>query len=385
MVERILQEKLRYYMEKYPIVTLTGARQCGKSTLLRSTFPDYTYLSLEDPDLRTAAEQDPRGFLKTYPDKTIIDEAQHVPALFSYLQTHTDLANKNGMYILSGSQNFLLMQNITQSLAGRTAILKLFPFSYRELAAVNMASENINELLFTGGYPRIYDKQIEPKEFYPHYIQTYLEKDVRMLKHVTNLSSFLRFLKLCAGRAGQLLNVSSLANECDITVNTAQSWLSVLEASYIVYLLKPYHKSYNKRIIKSPKIYFYDTGLLCSLLGMTQKEQLDAHFMRGEIFENWVINEYLKSEYNQARVPEVYFWRDSNGLEVDLLIERDMKLTGVEIKSGATMKLDYFKSLHTWQKLAGEAVIDIQVVFGGDSNFLTEKGALISWRNWAKE
>lgn len=382
MVERILQEKLRYYMEKYPIVTLTGARQCGKSTLLRSTFPDYTYLSLEDPDLRTAAEQDPRGFLKTYPDKTIIDEAQHVPALFSYLQTHTDLENKNGMYILSGSQNFLLMQSITQSLAGRTAILKLFPFSYKELTTANMASENINELLFTGAYPRIYDKQIEPKEFYPHYIQTYLEKDVRLLKQVTNLSSFLRFLKLCAGRAGQLLNISSLANDCDISVNTAQSWLSILEASYIIFLLKPYHKSYNKRIIKSPKIYFHDTGLLCSLLGMTQKEQLDAHFMRGEIFENWVINEYLKSEYNQARVPEVYFWRDSNGLEVDLLIERDLKLTGVEIKSGATMKLDYFKSLETWRKLTGEPSNNIKVVFGGDSNFLTEKGALISWKNW---
>ena len=250
----------------YPVVLLTGPRQSGKTTLLREKFAEYQYVSLEDLDNRAFALDDPRGFLGTYPDKTIIDEAQYAPNLFSYLQTHIDLVNKEGMYILSGSQNFQLMQQISQSLAGRVAILELLPFSREELKTVNMLPQTVEDEMFMGSYPRLFDKGIPPTEYYPYYIKTYVERDVRQLKNVGDLGLFVKFIKLCAGRIGQLLNYSSLANDCGIAVSTAQSWLSLLETSYIVHLLRPDFNNFSKRLIKSPKLYFYDTGLACSLL-----------------------------------------------------------------------------------------------------------------------
>ena len=316
MIDRILQTKLQELSKKYPIVTLTGPRQSGKSTLLRHAFPDYKYVSLEDPDIRLFATEDPRGFLATYPDKTIIDEAQRVPALFSYLQTHTDREGHEGMYLLAGSHNFLLMENISQSLAGRTAILKLLPFSHAEMANGNILSSSINEEIFTGGYPRLYDKHITPSEFYPYYIQTYVERDVRLMKNIGDLSKFIRFIKLCAGRIGQLLNLSSLANECGVAVSTISTWISILEASYICYLLKPDYNNYAKRLVKTPKLYFYDTGLACSLLDIQTAEQVSSHFLRGGLFENLVINEFVKKSYNQGQEPDLTFWRDSTGNEV---------------------------------------------------------------------
>ena len=382
MIDRKIENRLKYLTTKFPVLFLTGPRQSGKSTLLRNVFSDYKYVSLEEPDIRLMAESDPRGFLENYRDKTIIDEAQYVPQLFSYIQSTVDRDNHLGMYILSGSQNFLLMQQITQSLAGRAAVLKLLPFSYQELDSALLAPETIDKMMFTGGYPRIYDKQIAPVDFYPNYIQTYIERDVRLLKNVKDLSLFIKFLRLCAGRTGQLLNVSALSNESGINVATVQSWISVLEASYVLFLLKPYYKNYNKRLTKSSKLYFYDTGLTCSLLGINQYEQLATHYLRGELFENWVISEYLKKCYSLAQQPEIYFWRDSNANEVDLLIEKNNSIEAVEIKSGSTMNSSYFKGLNVFRKLSDIPVDSCKVVYTGESSYTTTNGIFVPWKEW---
>ena len=380
MIERNIIDKIQYLLKKYPVVTITGTRQCGKSTLLRNGFPTMRYVSLEDPDLREFAIDDARGFLNNFGTPLIIDEAQYAPKLFSYIQTRIDSENQTGMYILSGSHNFLLMESISQSLAGRTAILKMAPFSISELTHANLLPE-LNEWLFTGGFPRIYDKQINPVDFFPSYFQTYIERDVRLLRNINDLSHFVRFVKLCAARIGQLLNINALANECEVSVQTINSWLSVLETSYVIYLLKPYHNNFNKRLVKSPKLYFCDTGLAASLLGMENARQMDTHYLRGELFENMVIMEFIKQEYAQGREPNISFWRDSNQNEIDLLVERGLDLQAYEIKSSATMKTDYFKGLNKFAALAQLPKESLHVVYGGDVNYLTSFGDLISWKN----
>lgn len=380
MIERNIIDKIQYLLTKYPVVTITGTRQCGKSTLLRNGFPTMRYVSLEDPDLREFAIDDARGFLNNFGTPLIIDEAQYAPKLFSYIQTRIDSENQTGMYILSGSHNFLLMESISQSLAGRTAILKMAPFSISELTHANLLPE-LNEWLFTGGFPRIYDKQINPVDFFPSYFQTYIERDVRLLRNINDLSHFVRFVKLCAARIGQLLNINALANECEVSVQTINSWLSVLETSYVIYLLKPYHNNFNKRLVKSPKLYFCDTGLAASLLGMENARQMDTHYLRGELFENMVIMEFIKQEYAQGREPNISFWRDSNQNEIDLLVERGLDLQAYEIKSSATMKTDYFKGLNKFAALAQLPKESLHVVYGGDVNYLTSFGDLISWKN----
>ena len=380
MIERTLTTKLRELAGKYPIVTLTGPRQSGKSTLLRYAFPEYHYLSLEDLDMREFATSDPRGFLSTYPRRVIIDEAQRVPGLFSYLQTHVDRADETGMYLLAGSHNFLLMESINQSLAGRTAILKLLPFSHQEMKNGQVLPTTINEEIFQGGYPRLYDKGIPPTDFYPHYIQTYVERDVRQLKSIGDLSKFVRFIKLCAGRIGQLLNQSSLATECGISIPTLNSWLSVLEASYICYLLKPDWNNFAKRLVKSPKLYFYDTGLACSLLDIRKPEQVDNHFLRGGLFENMVINSFIKSSWNQGAEPDLRFWRDSQGNEIDLLVYEGDQPTAYEIKSGATFSPDYFKTLTKWAAISGTATSKLNVIYGGENSLNTSQGQLLAWQ-----
>lgn len=380
MIERNIIDKIQYLLAKYPVVTITGTRQCGKSTLLRNSFPTMRYVSLEDPDLREFAIDDARGFLNNFGTPLIIDEAQYAPKLFSYIQTRIDSENQTGMYILSGSHNFLLMESISQSLAGRTAILKMAPFSISELTHADLLPE-LNEWLFTGGFPRIYDKQINPVDFFPSYFQTYIERDVRLLRNINDLSHFVRFVKLCAARIGQLLNINALANECEVSVQTINSWLSVLETSYVIYLLKPYHNNFNKRLVKSPKLYFCDTGLAASLLGMENARQMDTHYLRGELFENMVIMEFIKQEYAQGREPNISFWRDSNQNEIDLLVERGLDLQAYEIKSSATMKTDYFKGLNKFAALAQLPKESLHVVYGGDVNYLTSFGDLISWKN----
>ncbi len=366
MIERTITAKLQRMTTLYPIVLLTGPRQSGKSTLLREKFPEYQYVSLEDLDNRAFALDDPRGFLDTYPDKTIIDEAQYAPNLFSYLQTHVDLADKEGMYILSGSQNFQLMEQISQSLAGRVAILELLPFSRDELKSVDLLPNTIDEEIFMGAYPRLFDKQMHPTEYYPYYIKTYVERDVRQLKNVGDLGLFVKFIKLCAGRIGQLLNYSSLANDCGIAVSTAQAWLSLLETSYIVYRLRPDFNNFSKRLIKSPKLYFHDTGLACSLLEIKDAKQVESHYLKGGLFENYVINLFLKKAFNKGEIPQLSFWRDNKGNEVDLLESVANEQFAYEIKSGKTYSSDYATSLLYWAKLSSTDAQHCNIVYGGE-------------------
>ncbi|MBR5727117.1 MAG: ATP-binding protein [Muribaculaceae bacterium] len=379
MVERTLKTKLLDLAAKYPVITLTGPRQSGKSTLLKHTFPDYDYVSLENIDMRAFAQNDPRGFLASFPNHVIIDEVQRVPQLLSYIQTHVDDKGEIGMYMLAGSQNFLLMDSVNQSLAGRTAILRLLPFSRHELTRAQMAPSSLNDLIFMGGYPRLYDKQIAPTDFYPHYIQTYVERDVRQLRNIGELSTFVRFVKLCAGRIGQLLNLSSIANECGISTPTAAAWISVLEASYICYLLKPDWNNFAKRLVKSPKLYFFDTGLACSLLGIESAKQLDSHFLRGGLFENMIINEFIKRSWNTGKQEDLRFWRDSQGNEIDLLVYDNAQIEAYEIKSGQTLSTDYFKGLTKWSELSGVATDHLHVIYGGDTCLQTSRGKLLSW------
>lgn len=381
MIERNIKDKLTFLTSKFPVVTLTGIRQCGKSTLLRNCFTDYKYVSLEDIDIRRIAQTDPRGFLDSFGTRIIIDEAQYAPDLFSYIQTKVDEVNNAGMYILAGSHNFLLMENISQSLAGRAAILRMAPFSISELAQADLLPETIDKWLFTGGFPRIYDKEIPPTDYFPSYIQTYIERDIRTLRNVGNLSLFIKFLKLCAARIGQLLNMQSLANECGVSVATAHAWLSILETSYVVFLLRPYYKNFNKRLVKTPKLYFYDTGLAASLLGLTDSSQMTLHYLRGELFENMVIAEKMKGCYAQGKEPQMYFWRDSNQNEVDLLTEDGMQLNAFEIKSSATMNADFFKCLKRFADISGLMSENLNVVYGGDMNITTQQGNYISWKN----
>lgn len=380
MIIRDLQDKLLSLSGQFPILTLTGPRQSGKSTLLRHTFPDYRYVSLEDPDIRLFAAEDPRGFLSTFPDRTIIDEAQRVPSLFSYLQTHTDREGRSGMYLLAGSHNFLLMEQINQSLAGRTAILRLLPFSHAEMRAGGILPGNVDEEIFRGAYPRLYDKGIAPTDYYPSYIQTYVERDVRMLKNIGDLSLFERFIRLCAGRIGQLLNLSSLSTECGVTVATLNAWLSVLEASYICYRLQPDHVNYAKRIVKTPKLYFYDTGLACSLLGIRSAEQVATHFLRGGLFENMVINEFIKQSYHHGEVPDVRFWRDSTGNEVDLLQYVDGQAYAYEIKSGATYSPEFFRGIAKWAALSGATPDRCTAIYAGSMALQTSQGLVRPWQ-----
>ena len=380
-VERRINKKLLSLVSSFPIVALTGCRQCGKSTLLKNLFPHWKYVSLEDIDIRELAENDPRYFLSLYPEQTIFDEIQRVPKLFSYIQTHVDSLDKTGIYILSGSQNFLLMKSISQSLAGRTAVLNLATFSISELKQADLLITNLDECLFTGFYPRIYNQKPLPYDFYQSYIKTYIERDVRELKNITDLSAFHKFLRLCAGRVGQILNTTELANEAGISVLTVKSWLSVLETSGIIFLLKPYYSNYGKRLIKSPKLYFYDTGLICSLIGLQNSTQLELHFLRGSIFENLVISNYIKESYFKGIEPNAYYWRDSNGLEVDLVIEENQQLKLYEIKSSATMNEKFFSSINKLCILSKTPLKNANVVYGGNTtlNANNNHGGYISW------
>lgn len=383
IIERTLSTRIQKLLKTYPVVTLTGCRQCGKSTLLKHLLPDYKYVSLEDLDIRQVAETDPRHFLSIYKDKTIIDEIQRVPSLLSYIQTAIDLRNETGVYVLTGSHNLLLMQSISQSLAGRTALLTLAPFSVDELKNASLLPETVNQVLYKGMYPRIYDKNIDPIDFYPAYTQTYIERDVRLLKNISDVSTFHKFLKLCAGRCSQLLQVSALADDCGISRKTAEAWLSVLETSYIIYFLKPYHKNFGKRLIKNAKMYFYDTGLVASLLGITQAEQIETFYMRGALFENFIVSELYKKNLFEGLNDNLYFWRDSNGLEVDIIEEKNLETFAYEIKACETMNRDFMVNLKKLQTLSGIKTENTNIIYGGEKNSSASEfsSGYISWRN----
>ncbi len=365
IVYRTITGKLESLLKTFPVVTLTGCRQCGKSTLLKNLLPDYTYISLEDLDIRELARRDPRHFISAYSQNVIIDEIQQVPELLSYLQTHVDSVNRSGMYVLTGSHNLLLMQSISQSLAGRTALLTLAPFSIQELRNADMLPRSVNEMLYTGNFPRIYDQHMEPADFYASYIQTYVERDVRLIRNISDFSAFTRFLKLCAGRCGQILNVSQLAEDAGITRKTAESWISLLETSYIIYRLKPYYKNFGKRIIKNPKLYFYDTGLAASLIGLNDSQQIESFYMRGALFENLIVSDLLKKRFFSGKTGELYFWRDSNGVEIDVMEEDGTELYAYEIKVSETMNAGFFSNIKKIKDSAGIQMRNTAVIYGG--------------------
>ena len=379
-IVRNIEKQVRELAKQYPFVAVTGPRQSGKTTLVKTVFKDYDYVSLEELDNREFATRDPRGFIATYPKKVIIDEVQRVPNLLSYLQVHADTVGAEGMYILTGSQNFSLIQAIDQSLAGRVALMTLLPLSHDEIVRGGLCSKTVDEEMFRGCFPRIYNKGISPTTFYSNYTKTYVERDIRTLKNITDLSTFVRFLKLCAGRIGQLLNMSSLANDCGVSVPTVKAWISALEASYVIMLLKPDYNNFSKRLVKTPKLYFCDTGLACSLLEITSAKQLATHYLRGGLFENLVIVDYLKNALNEGRTPEMSFWRDNNGNEVDLLIRENGIQQAVEIKSGQTYNSDFFKGLKYWSQLSGATIESTTVIYAGDNSFQTSDGLLKAWR-----
>lgn len=348
MIYREAEKELQLLSAQFKAVAVTGPRQSGKTTLVKKVFKEKAYVNLENPDLRQFAREDPRGFLSNYPDGAILDEVQRVPELFSYLQQILDEKEQNGSFILTGSNNFLLNSNISQSLAGRVGYLFLLPL---DIGEINPGANMSNQLIFKGGYPEIYQKDIDPKKYYDNYIRTYVERDVRLLKNITDLYTFERFLRLCAGRTGQLLNMSSLAADVGVDVKTIGSWLGVLEASFIAFRLYPYHENYNKRIVKMPKLYFYDTGLASALMGIEDVSQLTIHPLRGGLFENLVVVDFLKRLYNNGKQNNLYFWRDNIGNEVDLLIKKGANRYPVEIKSAQTISDEFFKGIRYWNKL----------------------------------
>jgi len=363
MITRTLASTLKSLAGQYPVVTITGPRQSGKTTLCRNVFPDKPYINLENPDLRQFAVSDPRGFLAANPDGAILDEIQRAPQLLSYLQPMVDERPAPGQFILTGSQQFEVMTNISQSLAGRTALLKLLPFSIEELSSAGISS-NIDALLLNGFYPRIYDVGLNPTQALGDYLETYVERDIRQLINIKDLALFEKFVKLCAGRTGQLLNLQSLGNDAGVSHTTARSWLNLLEASYVVFLLQPWHTNISKRQVKAPKLYFYDVGLAAYLLGAESELHINRHPLRGNLFENMIVIEALKYRCHRGKRNNLYFWRDSKGNEVDLLVESGPDVMPVEIKSGATISEDFFKGLQTFADRLPHLSIS-SLVYGG--------------------
>ncbi|MDA1372053.1 MAG: ATP-binding protein [Proteobacteria bacterium] len=380
LIPRIAEAKLLKLMKGYPAVVLTGPRQSGKTTLARKLFADKSYTSLEDIDVREFAESDPRGFLGQFPNGAVLDEVQRSPDLFSYLQSRLDEDKRMGLFVLTGSQQFDLLSGVSQSLAGRVARLTLLPFSLVELQQVNKAPGKLEKLLFDGLYPPVHDRKLDAADWYNNYVGTYLERDVRQLTNVRDLGSFQRFVRMCAARSGQLLNLSALGADCGITHNTAKAWISILEASYIIHLLHPHHKNFNKRLVKSPKLYFYDAGLAASLLNIQDAEQLSTHSARGSLFETWVVSEFVKHRLNRGLLSNCFFWRDNRGNEIDLLIEHSEKLFPVEIKSGQTIAADYFTGLEKYSAWAKDDAGDSTLIYGGAMAQERQQARVIPWK-----
>lgn len=363
MIEREVAPHLASLFRQYPFVTVTGPRQSGKTTLCRTTFPALPYANLEAPDQREFAESDPRSFIAQFDDGAILDEIQNVPSLLSYLQVIADDRGDNGLFVLTGSEQFRLADAINQSLAGRTALLRLLPFSLQERQLTG-ASDAINDILYSGSYPRILDQQLDPYQALGDYFETYVERDVRRIGEIRNLSSFRRFVRLCAGRVGQLVNLSSLGSDAGVSHTTAREWLTVLEASYVIFLLPPFHANIGKRLIKSPKCYFYDVGLASYLMGIEHPRQVATHPLRGALFENLVVTEALKHRFNRGRQPNLSFYRDASGLECDLFYETGHGVGAVEIKAGATVASSFFKPLNRVAELV-PGVSAKALVYGG--------------------
>jgi uncharacterized protein len=354
MITRDSDNLLKEIASSFKAIAITGPRQSGKTTLTKSFFPTKPYVSLENPTDRNLALADPVRFLASFPQGAILDEIQKAPELFSYLQGILDSSDEKGKFILTGSNNFLLLESISQSLAGRVGYVDLLPFSIHEKTLCPKPPSNLEENIFLGGYPSVVHDRTKPEAWFGSYVRTYIERDVRLVKNISDLTTFQRFLYLCAGRIGQQINLTNLANEAGVDHKTVQSWLGVLQASYIVYTLPPYYKNFNKRLTKSSKLYFYDTGLACYLLAIKKADELTNHGYRGPLFENFVITELLKNRYNKGQRSNLYYWRDSSGNEVDVLVDNGSTQIPLETKSAATLNMDFFKGLSYWEKLTGQ-------------------------------
>ncbi|MFA6263852.1 MAG: ATP-binding protein [Candidatus Babeliales bacterium] len=381
IVKRTLEAKVRSLATQFAAVSITGPRQSGKTTLAKETFPTHEYVNFEDPNTRSIFRADPHNFLKKFMGAPglIIDEPQNVPEIFSYLQIYIDEYHKPGHFIITGSQNFLLNESISQSLAGRVAILSLLPLSIHELVLAGKLPATIDETLFKGFYPELYKKEISIVDWYGSYINTYLERDVRLLKNVTDLNRFNDFMRLCAGRNGQILNLSSISDDLGISVTAVKQWLSVLQSCYIIFLLEPYYKDFRKRVIKSPKIFFYDPGIVCSLLSLTNSDQLFANYMRGNIFESMIVADFLKQQFNCGMRPSCYYWRDKSDFEIDCIVEQGGAITPIEIKVSKTADLEALDKLLPWNDLTQTNPSNNVLVYGGEKDWEINKGHIVGW------
>ncbi|MDR0829986.1 MAG: ATP-binding protein [Prevotellaceae bacterium] len=381
MIHREIESTLFSLLQKYPAVYITGARQSGKTTLVKSLGGDYRYFSFEDFKIRTFAEEDPRGFLDSVGKCFILDEVQRVPALLPYLQDILNNSSEMGQVILVGAHNILTDKQFPQSLAGSVANLTLLPFSYSELKAANANHTDLEKTLFRGGYPLLFDTNIHPLEFFPKYIETYLSRDVRQLKNVNDISVFARFMKLCAGRIGTVLNISALANDADISVNTAKSWLSLMEASYILFFVQPYSGNLNRRLIKMPKMYFYETGLACSLLNIERKKQIENFYMRGNLFENMIFSELIKSRLNKGLPVNFYFLRDAKGNEIDIIIKKANTTVLIEIKASETQLQSHLKNIVHFRKEFPQT--ENYLIYAGKEESIYNNIKCCNWRNFS--
>lgn len=378
MIQRLIVPEAKQALTQFRALCLTGPRQSGKTTLSKQLFKSKPYINFETPSVQHEAQKNPEAFLKQYRNGAVFDEVQRVPDIFRYLQEVLDNNRKRGQFILTGSNNFLLQEQVSQSLAGRAGYLSLLPFSYAELVEANLASKDVNKHILTGGYPEIWKEKLIPGTWMNSYVQTYVQRDVRLLRNITNLGAFNRFISLCANYAGQIINRDDLARQTGVYTKTILAWLGLLENSYLVYLLQPWYNNMNKRIVKSPKLYFFDTGLLCHLLGIKSVTALQKHNAYGHIFENWVITEMKKNNFNAGQNEGMYYFRDNIGNEVDLITERDGELMAVEIKSGSKISTNMFRGLRYWQKYQPQS--HSVLVYGGKENkMINEKMSIVPW------
>jgi hypothetical protein len=382
LIKRALNDRLLEASKEFPVIAIVGPRQSGKTTLAQTLFPNHRYVSLEDHDIVTMALSDSRKFLAEYPTESgiILDEIQHAPILLSYMQTIVDREKKNGFFIVTGSQNFLVDEAITQTLAGRMAVLTLLPLSISELESAELLPARIETLVHKGCYPKAHAQNVSVERLYANYIRLYVERDVRQVKNVADLGTFQKFMRLCAGRIGQVINLSSLGNDCGINHSTVKEWIALLEASYVVFSLYPYYKNFGRRLIKAPKLYFVDTGLACSLLKIRSAEELSDHYLRGGLVESFIIGDLLKQQYNLEQQPTLYFWRDHNGREIDCVFDGSRYPVAIEIKAGKTVVTDFFKEIGLWQETTDTPKAPRYVIYGGSENQGWPQADVISWR-----